>query len=90
MRDKLDLWTCLEGSINDAASAAYMLARSVEERLGDDAEGIKDQREAIAYGAYRLEEMVKAVKGLFYDLLKETYHPHRNDDDTPRKVVSLH
>lgn len=66
-----DLWDELTEAINAAASMAHMLACAAEERHGQDVQTIKDQQEAVVFGAYRVEELTKAARHTYYRLLKQ-------------------
>lgn len=68
-----NLWDELGEAVNAAANMAHMLACAAEERMGQDAEAIKEQQEAVVYGAYRVEELAKAARHAYYALLQQRY-----------------
>jgi hypothetical protein len=61
----------LEEAVNDAANFAYMLSCTIEERVGQDDEKRHEQNEAIAYGVYRLQDLVKETKDIYYAMCDE-------------------
>lgn len=80
-----DLWDELGEAVNAAANMAHMLACAAEERMGLDAQAIKEEREALVYGAYKVEELAKAARHAFYALLQQ-----RAEGTRPRLVATAH
>jgi hypothetical protein len=85
--------TDLESAICDATNCAFMLAATVE--MSDD----EDKSEALAYGVYRVQDLIKAAKeayGVLHEKIRqhsgdgdETHH-FTDDEGNKKKAVNLH
>jgi hypothetical protein len=92
-------WTDLESAICDANNVAYMHSCSVEERVGQDEKEFDAQQNAIVYGAYKLQELLRDVKEVYNKLFDEVRAVRVERDEVvplddggkaSRKVASVH